>query len=363
MHAYAMKDPVFQHLVKKRQRQKHGVQDKFCVQCHSTVGTRSGEVRADFQFDDLSPVVMEGVTCVACHQAGTVERTHNAGHTLEARDVHMPNPAIQTAAFCGSCHDVREMNGLALESPYAEWEASPAAADGRTCQSCHMPTTLGRVSDTSETDKPVHTHRFVGVDTPFDPEFFASAAEREAHIARITALLQGAAELEAVARRTGDAVDLDVHVHNLVDGHNLPTGTTFIRQMWLEVQVYDSEGQVVFSSGTRDAFDDVRDHTSAIAPGSDPQLVTYHEHLYSVPGVHVMDAWDAKTLSDKALLPDERRTASYAWMGAPGEMRVEVRLLFRPASPALLRWVRMRTLSTQIPIYTMAEAVVTVPAD
>lgn len=67
--------------------------------------------------------------------------------------------AFERSEFCAGCHQFpREaaVNGKALENTFVEWQASPFAAQGRTCQSCHMP---GR------------QHLFRGI---HDPEMVAS---------------------------------------------------------------------------------------------------------------------------------------------------------------------------------------------
>ena len=46
------------------------------------------------------------------------------------------------AEFCSSCHQfdaALAVNGKPLENTVAEWQASPQASQGVTCQTCHMP--------------------------------------------------------------------------------------------------------------------------------------------------------------------------------------------------------------------------------
>jgi hypothetical protein len=49
---------------------------------------------------------------------------------------------FQESRFCAPCHqffDDAGVNGKPIENTWNEWRASPQAAAGRTCQSCHMP--------------------------------------------------------------------------------------------------------------------------------------------------------------------------------------------------------------------------------
>lgn len=60
-----------------------------------------------------------------------------------------------------------------------------------------------------------------------------------------------------------DGIRFKVMVNNLTDGHNVPTGFTGERLVWLHVVVTDSDGKVVFESGDLDPNGDVRDRESS----------------------------------------------------------------------------------------------------
>lgn len=45
---------------------------------------------------------------------------------------------IKSSQFCGECHDVTNPAGMRLEEAFSEWQNSPAAKSGTTCQHCHM---------------------------------------------------------------------------------------------------------------------------------------------------------------------------------------------------------------------------------
>src|SRR5216683_4110162 len=51
-------------------------------------------------------------------------------------------PEFEKSEFCAACHQFPQsqaINGKPLENTLVEWEQSPAARSGVTCQSCHMP--------------------------------------------------------------------------------------------------------------------------------------------------------------------------------------------------------------------------------
>jgi len=58
---------------------------------------------------------------------------------------------------------------------------------------------------------------------------------------------------------------------NLTDGHNVPTGFSGERAVWLHVTVTDSTGDVIFESGDVDPNGDYRDdHSAYVANGELP---------------------------------------------------------------------------------------------
>ncbi|MBI5162770.1 MAG: hypothetical protein HY985_02585 [Magnetospirillum sp.] len=49
---------------------------------------------------------------------------------------------FEMSGFCAACHQFprdQAINGKPLENTVVEWQASPAAREGKSCQSCHMP--------------------------------------------------------------------------------------------------------------------------------------------------------------------------------------------------------------------------------
>ena len=65
------------------------------------------------------------------------------------------------------------------------------------------------------------------------------------------------------ARQLDAGIEFKVQVKNLTDGHNVPTGFTGERLVWLRIVVTDSTGKVVFKSGDTDPNGDVRDNESS----------------------------------------------------------------------------------------------------
>jgi len=70
------------------------------------------------------------------------------------------------------------------------------------------------------------------------------------HAAMAEENLRAAATL---ALTTGEGLELTATITNVGAGHSIPTGVTYIRQMWLEVTVTNERGELVYVSGHPDA--------------------------------------------------------------------------------------------------------------
>lgn len=178
-HAYAQLSVVYQSMQSAIVTLTNGTTGDFCIRCHTPVGMTLGEPIV-LENEKRHPVSREGVTCIACHridrsygrisgrlpiQEGPlcdviygpsggpdgrnteVERVLDdpafrvAGCDETGRTIHeeaLRRDFITTSSPCGSCHDVRLVNGFRLEDTFSEYKASPAAHAGVSCQDCHM---------------------------------------------------------------------------------------------------------------------------------------------------------------------------------------------------------------------------------
>jgi hypothetical protein len=377
-----MNDPVYRALVLRRQRELGSEDATFCTQCHSSIGTRSGDCSTLSSFDELAPITLEGVTCEACHKVSGMERPFNSGHVLDSvGPMHGPipdpidspfhasehSPLHESSEFCAGCHDVLDEQGLSLERPFEEWLASPAAAEGRPCQSCHMPAYEGQAAAFGNAPvRELHSHRWVGVDLPFGDDFIPDPAVRADLREQSLALLRssGRIVLEPVAAvAPGKTLTLGVTVENLIDGHSLPTGSSFNRQLWLAVTITDAAGNILFQTGDLDENGDLRNHTSELDPGGDAALVSFGSTLLDASGAPVVFTWQAVEHVSTALAPLEARTATFAVAIAPdtaGPLHVDARLRFRPYAPRLLRILDLAHLLDELEVTDINVAVATV---
>lgn len=380
-HGAAITDAVFQALVLARQKARDGREDRFCTQCHSAIGVRSAEIKPGFSFSGLSDVAREGVTCVTCHGSTGVVRPYNAGLDLSSDHAWRSNlqganpgkahgqtaaPFMQSAEFCASCHDVRELNGLALERPFQEWQDSAAssAPSMQTCQDCHMPRYDGQAAKDGPQRTGLHTHRFVGLDPP--GAVTATGHEYQADFAaNLDALLKSSASLHIGhgPAQPGQTLDATVTIENRIAGHSLPTGTTFVRQCWIELIATDASGKVIYETGTLDANDDLRDRWSQLAPYGDADLVTLSSQLLDKNGVPTLFPWFAVEHHRNALRAGETKTWTYFVplpVGVKGPVQLSARLRIRTYPPFLFRLLGAAALLPTIRTYDLASDVTAV---
>lgn len=320
-HSHAALSLAFQGFMKKLVTKSGLTVREFCVRCHTPVGTTLGEKALlpldgspSPSNDQRAPISLEGVTCVVCH---SFDRQHGlvtgkfpispdfpflgpllgpkeagakpgAEGTVIADIPHKARrfPGIQNSRLCGHCHDVLSTGLLRIEEAFSEWRNSPWAAEGVSCQDCHMSPDPGRpvprtqwpkdyIADSNifpDLPKRVRTnHAFTGPDHQLivnaakerlslnDEEYKEYIDNYEKDRLR---LLRNAAALSVQhppGVAPGSTLKVVATVKNTFAGHQLPTGFTAERQIWLEVLLRDAKGKVLYASGDLDHNGDLRD--------------------------------------------------------------------------------------------------------
>jgi len=188
----------------------------------------------------------------------------------------------ESSGFCGNCHNVTHPaftlieNGsdtgvpFPIERTYREWLLSDysnvVSPDHATCQECHMPDATSDPAYACNAGVNNRTgdmamHHFAGgnvwIPDVLRQEYPNLSLETQflTTIALAYDMLQNQSavvELTAPAMvPDGGTMPLSVMVTNLT-GHKLPTGYPEGRRMWLNVQVHDGLGGLVWESGAYD---------------------------------------------------------------------------------------------------------------
>ena len=316
MMANAARDPLYWAAVDIANQDAPGI-GEFCIRCHSPRAWLEGRSSApDGSAFIGSPAFeggdFEGVDCHVCHRM--YEGPENSPYFENGQywvddgapgqqppfrgpytDAQAPHPWIfsayhRSSDMCAVCHNLSNPlvnlldengkdTGLAFpeQVTYDEWAQSSFPEDGVECQTCHMPSVVGRACfliEEPRDDLPLH--ELSGANT-WIPQVlkgeFGASLNREPHFERainlaLDMLQNQSAELTMdVPSRGVPGTDLVVRtkVTNLT-GHKLPTGYPEGRRMWLQVLVQDALGATVYESGAYDIA------SATLAQGPDLQV-------------------------------------------------------------------------------------------
>jgi hypothetical protein len=304
MHAYAADDPIFIAMNQRGQRETSGALGDFCVKCHAPVAVRDG-LTTDGQNLAALPAAVRGVTCFFCHAAESISGTHNNPLTL-ATDGRLFGPIAdpvagaphlsaysplfdgtqaESAAACGSCHDIVNQHDVALERTYQEWQATRFAIPphGQSCAQCHMAGSDGPASVVSTRLRRLHSHEFPAVDLPLtafpgaDPVALKKSAQ-----AMLDTLIQGTICVDDVTRKVIVAID------NVAAGHSWPSGASQDRRAWIDVTAY-AGADVLYHSGVADG--------ETVEAAADPDLWAIRDCIFDDTGAAAHMFWQAASLT------------------------------------------------------------------
>jgi nitrate/TMAO reductase-like tetraheme cytochrome c subunit len=236
MHSGAFTDPIFETSYLRAFEATDGEAAVLCMRCHAPAAVSTQDATLQ------EALTREGVTCDFCHSIVSVD--------LERRDVPFTlkidgvkrgpladseSPAHEVAAsplhesseLCAGCHEYTSERGVSIMSTYSEWKASPQAAQGVTCQNCHMPLGPGAVArpGLGSSRSMINLHNISG----------GHSRDQVRKAATVKIL--------SVGREIGDSVLVEVEVSNTGAGHNIPTGMP-TRRLTLDVALYAGKREV-----------------------------------------------------------------------------------------------------------------------
>ncbi|MES1172499.1 MAG: multiheme c-type cytochrome [Bacteroidota bacterium] len=311
MHAYAAEDPLFLAMNQRGQRETNGALGDFCVKCHAPVALAEGLTTDGLNLPALAPHV-KGVTCYFCHSAVAVEGTHNNPLRL-AKDGSLFGPFAQPVAgtphkssysplfdpvrpesadACGSCHDIVNQHGAAVERTFTEWKETLFSdlKVGQTCVRCHMNQSQGPASTKSNGRiRSLGSHGLPGIDLALT-DFPQADAQRQEVQDLLNSTLSGTLCLT-------DDLRIDVTLDNLGAGHSFPSGATPDRRLWVEVVAY-AGGGIIYQTGAVPPGQSVE-----AAAAADPDLWLIRDCLFDEEQRPVHMFWEAASLSPSNQIP------------------------------------------------------------
>ena len=314
-HRFASMDAGFQAIQGVMASQNGAESTRYCGGCHDPISLFSGTKNIGVDELTGLDGYQEGISCLACHAIQETDVAGNANYVIQRPEPYvwdyregalasflgefmiraypqhhaqsLSRTMFKTPEFCAACHkqfideEVNEVGWVQLQNQFDNWRASrwfdPERPE-RTieCRECHMPLTAssdpaaGDEADRNRTatDGKHRTHRFLGANQ-YIPELMELEGAEE-HVALTHKWLRGEVEIPEIADkwregpavpielrvpesvRPGEQIDIVVRIINNKVGHDFPTGPLDIIQAWVEVEVKDANGQLVFHSGQKD---------------------------------------------------------------------------------------------------------------
>jgi DNA-directed RNA polymerase subunit RPC12/RpoP len=302
MHSGSYTDPIFLASYMQAYLETGGAARQVCLRCHAPVAVLPGAE------DPRESAAREGIACDYCHSVVSVD-LENEDQPLQIKldgikrgplgDAQSPahkvarSPLHQSAEFCAGCHEYTNPEGLPIFTTYSEWKLSPQAAQGKTCQHCHMPATPGRTvrSGLGAGRTSINLHDISGM--------HSSEQVRKAATARIL-------RVEWQQPRTAL---VEVEVANIGSGHSIPTGLP-TRRLVLEAVLYVDGIEVR-------RFE--RSYQKALLDADGHPITEDHRTILAA----------RKLLDDNRLRAGERRIEKFfASVLQEGRLKAEVRLRY-----------------------------------
>ncbi|MHA2609611.1 MAG: multiheme c-type cytochrome [bacterium JZ-2024 1] len=301
-HGMSWRGKYFQHFYRQYLSQWGKEYDVECLKCHAPIAVEEKRFLVD------ADIYREGVNCDFCHTIDFKEGTTWVSApgqwkrgprypSFEGSHIMFYDTTYSSSLICAPCHEW-EKNGVPILDEYSSWTGSSAHAEGKQCQSCHMPTFKGS-SARGGFDRPdIRAHNFPGFS---DMDF-----------------LKNALELTLEARRdveNPNKVRITVKVKNKGAGHFLPAGFSW-KELTLVIRLRDLQENVYWD-----------------------RKEVFKKTLGDHKGNLIFTDWQAeKLLSDTRLKPDEERVYSYEVdfeeLGVPsGERMFVTAQVFRTLRP------------------------------
>jgi hypothetical protein len=159
---------------------------------------------------------------------------------------------------------------------------------------------------------------------------FLAGGKTHAQIAE--ARLKGAARLEIhvpAKAAAGKDLLLEVLVYNVAAGHNIPSAVTELRRMWVDLQIRDAHGKVLFRNPGLDEHGNPR-----------PGAIAFGAIAGDSAGQATFKLWEMTQFLWKRTIPPQGFAQDTVRCRLPadvtGSLTVEARLLYQSAPPQVV---------------------------
>ncbi len=433
-HRWSAMDPSFQRVQEEMAKQNGAESTRYCGGCHDPISLFSGAKNIFTPHLTNLAGYREGVSCLACHSIHKTDVKGNAAfvvaqpsrYLFELRDgkrarfvrdflirayprQHVDDLSkrlFKTPEYCAACHkqfidkEVNNVGWVQLQNQYDNWKNSRWNHPGDAtktieCRECHMPLVASHDPaagdpldyNRSGSDGKHRSHRFLGANQAMPVMLKLPGGDEQARL--VEKWLRGEFEIPEIASKwsQGPAVALELVVPKEVGadeivtvravitsnkvGHDFPTGPLDIIQAWVELNVTDAQGRVVFASGRRD--DHYRIEPGTFMFKAEPvdqygNLIDRH-NLWEMVGVRYR----------RSLFPGFSDTAEYSFAcsgnaerrapklqeksfnvgsgpAAGAELKVTARLMYRKIDQYLLNFLFGESAGLTTPVTEMARA-------
>ena len=261
------------------------------------------------------------------------------------------SPMFKRSEMCLPCHDL-VMRDVEAEITFTEWNRIPgfAMSGGVPCQECHMP----------QKEDGTHDHSFIGVDLDLSYPL-GQAPQHNA----VKEMLENSVELEFGAEnytlpasvQGGDNLNIPITITSLT-AHNLPSGTSFSREAWLQL-IVTHNNDTLHSSGVVESNTDILNRY-------EDDLLLFTSYFLDENGDTTLSVTDTHDMINQTLPAMGFRYHMYS-VDIPenidsGNINIEITMRFRAFSPIILMGNHdellenqpifdMEILTTQIPVF------------
>ncbi|HER00209.1 MAG TPA: hypothetical protein ENO22_12790 [candidate division Zixibacteria bacterium] len=260
------------------------------------------------------------------------EATESPNHEMAKSDF------INTAEFCGTCHNEKSPYDIWVKSTHLELIEGPYYEEGYVCQTCHMTQGKLRSASMGNTYDDSWMHLFHGA---HDPGKIAGTVE-----------LRINPDLNEVV--PGEPVKFTLILFNQKTGHKFPSGSVEDRIVWVHVEARDADGSIYHLPVDKKGFEgeeytiasDVLAYQDMGIALDDPDFegvrredVPIGDRIFRMPyfdpqGRMTIQQWNTASLGvDYRMGPRETKVETYTFEvpfeAAPGEMTVTATMNYR----------------------------------